>query len=69
MSIKLFIFLGKRLRRRLQNLLIISAVGFGTFYAYRQYSRNQWFNERINANKHTGQKPRIVVLGTGKEQI
>jgi hypothetical protein len=50
----------------LKNFLIITVVGFGTFYGYRSYSRHRWFNEMSESDKIIGTKPRIVVLGTGE---
>ncbi len=53
----------------MRNFLVITVVGLGTFYGYRGYSRYRWFNEMSDSDKTIGTKPRIVVLGTGKELI
>jgi hypothetical protein len=53
----------------LRNLLIITVVGLGTFYAYRGYRRYQWFHQMSDSDTTIGTKPRIVVLGTGKDLI
>ena len=62
------ISIGGRLKRRLRNLLIVSVVGLGTFYGYRGYRRYKWFNEVSDSDQAVGTRPRVVVLGTGKEE-
>lgn len=57
--------IGGRLKRRLKNLLIITVVGLGTFYAYRGYRNYRWYSDMSDSDKTIGTKPRIVVLGTG----
>ncbi|CAF3357422.1 unnamed protein product [Rotaria socialis] len=56
---------GGRLKRRLKNFLIITVVGFGTYYGVSSYRRYRWFNEISDSDKTMGTKPRVVVLGTG----
>ena len=58
--------LGTRLKRRLKNLLLITAVGLGTFYGYRGYQRRQWFHNMSDSDASSGKKPRVIVLGTGE---
>ncbi|CAF1323619.1 unnamed protein product [Rotaria sordida] len=56
---------GTKLKRRLRNLLIVSVIGFGSYYGYRNYKNYKWHKELNESNESTGTKPRIVVLGTG----
>ena len=58
---------GQRWKRRLRNIVIIGVVGFGANDLYHRYRRHQWFNEMEDANKTIGTRPRLIVLGTGKE--
>lgn len=59
---------GGRWKRRLKNFFVITVVGLGTFYAYRGYQNYRWFTDMSDSDKTIGTKPRIVVLGTGKNQ-
>ena len=61
--------LGGRLKRRLKNFLIVTVVGLGTYYSYRGYSRYRWYHEMVDSDNSIGVKPRIVVLGTGEEEL
>jgi hypothetical protein len=49
--------------------LIVTVVGFGTFYGYRAYRRFRWFRDMTDSDNTIGSKPRIVVLGTGKQSV
>ena len=60
--------LGIRLKKRLKNFLLITAIGLGTFYGYRGYQRRQWFNKMSDSDVTSGKKPRVVVLGTGERR-
>lgn len=62
-------FLGARLKRRLRNLLIVTFVGFGSYYAYRSYRNYVWFRNMSDSDQTIGTKPRVVVLGTGNDLI
>ena len=55
-----------QLKRRWRKLLIVTLIGTGTFYGYRAYRHNQWYNEMDHSDQTLGTKHRIVVLGTGK---
>jgi hypothetical protein len=55
------------LKRRVRNGILITVIGFGTFYAYRGYRRHQWFHAITESEQMSGKKPRIVVLGTGNQ--
>ena len=55
-----------QLKRPWRNLLVVTLIGTGTFYGYRVYRQNQWYNEMANSDQTLGTKHRIVVLGTGK---
>lgn len=67
MSLINFVFLnlGKKLRRRLRNLLIVSVIAGVSIYTYRGYRRYAWFRDMNESDSSIGTKPRIVVLGTG----
>jgi len=58
--------LATKLKRRLRNLLIVTVVGFGTYYSYRSYRRYTWFKNMNDSDNSIGTKPRVVVLGTGE---
>jgi hypothetical protein len=65
--LKMNMYVGRRLKRRLKNFVVVSVVGLGMFYAYRGYCRYNWFNDMSDSDTTLGTKPRVVVLGTGKQ--
>jgi hypothetical protein len=60
------LILATKLKRRLRNLLIVTVVGFGTYYSYRSYRKYTWFKNMNDSDNSIGTKPRVVVLGTGE---
>ncbi|CAF3144724.1 unnamed protein product [Rotaria sp. Silwood2] len=56
---------GIKLKRRLKNLLIITFVGTGIYYGYRNYRDYKWFKDMNDLDNSSGIKQRIVILGTG----
>ncbi|CAF1240962.1 unnamed protein product [Rotaria sp. Silwood1] len=56
---------GTKLKRRLKNLLIVTIVGSGIYYGYRNYRDYKWFQDMNDSDNSSGTKPRIVILGTG----
>lgn len=58
--------LTRQSKRPWRNLLVVTLIGTGTFYGYRAYLDNQWYNDMADSDQTLGTKHRIVVLGTGE---
>lgn len=54
------------MKKRVTNVLLVTFVGFGTFYAFKEYRKWRWVSEIKASNEESGKKPKIVVLGTGQ---
>jgi hypothetical protein len=49
--------------------LVVTVVGFGSYYTYRSYRKYKWFKNMTDSDNSIGTKPRIVVLGTGEYSV